>query len=98
MKLMYYVVYDVSRNKTRRKISRVLKDNGLYRIQKSAFCGPLSSQQKKDLVESLKRQVTEETDSVYVIAACNNCFGKIQILGKGFDIAYVTNRTPAMVI
>ena len=68
-KNMYYAVYDISDDKTRSRIVQALKDIGFVRIQKSVFCGSLSSQQKKDLVEKLKR-IAGEDESIYLILAC----------------------------
>jgi CRISPR-associated protein Cas2 len=94
---MYYAVYDISDNKTRTHTIQALKNMGFVRIQKSVFCGSLSSQQKKDLIENLK-QITEENESVYLILACQACFGKVTIIGHGFDKEYVTNDLECMIL
>jgi len=88
---MYYAVYDISNDKTRLQTTQTLKDAGFVRIQKSVFCGSLSSQQKKNLVESLKR-IAGESESIYLILACKHCFGKVTIIGQGFDMEYVSNE------
>jgi CRISPR-associated protein Cas2 len=94
---MYYAVYDISEDKTRARTIQALKDVGFVRIQKSVFCGSLSSQQKKDLIETLKR-ITGENESVYLILACQKCFGKVTIIGHGFDKEYVANDLEGMVL
>jgi CRISPR-associated protein Cas2 len=94
---MYYAVYDISDDKTRSRVVQALKDIGFVRIQKSVFCGSLSSQQKKDLVESLKR-IAGEDESIYLILACQTCFGKVTIIGQGFDKEYVSNNLESMVL
>lgn len=96
-KNMYYAVYDISNNRTRTRTIQALKNIGFVRIQESVFCGSLSSQQKKDLIENLK-QITEENESVYLILACQTCFGKVTIIGNGFDKEYVTNDLESMVL
>jgi len=96
-KNMYYAVYDISGNNTRTRAVQALKDVGFIRIQKSVFCGSLSSQQKKDLIENLKR-ITGENESVYLILACQKCFGKVTIIGHGFDKEYVANDLESMVL
>jgi len=88
---MYYAVYDISNDKTRLQTTQTLKDAGFVRIQKSVFCGSLSSQQKKNLVESLK-QIAGGSESIYLILACKHCFGKVTIIGQGFDMEYVSNE------
>jgi len=98
MELSYYAVYDVSENVIRSSITRILKDAGLVRVQKSAFCGTLSGQGKKDLLERIKFVMKDDEDSFYLIVTCNRCFGKISIVGKGFDFEYVRGKKAGMVI
>ncbi|NLB76358.1 MAG: CRISPR-associated endonuclease Cas2 [Crenarchaeota archaeon] len=96
-KSMYYAVYDISDNQTRSRTIQALKNVGFVRIQKSVFCGSLASQQKKDLIEDLKR-ITMENESVYLILACQKCFGKVSIIGHGFNKEYVANDLESMVL
>lgn len=95
---MYYAMYDITENNTRDQVIQVLKDASLVRIQKSVFCGNLSNQQKKDLIERIKHVISEETDSFYLIMSCNQCFGKIITIGNDFDIDYVSDKKPSMVL
>lgn len=97
MKTMYYAVYDISNNNIRTSVIHVLKNHGFVRIQKSVFCGNISNQQKKDLIETIKSIVSEE-DSFYLMLSCNKCFGRIMIVGKGFDKEYVANKKSSMVL
>ena len=94
---MYYAVYDISNNRTRERVITVLKNTGFSRIQKSVFCGNIEPQQRKDLVEELK-QITGENESVYLIQACNSCFGKLKIIGHGFDQDYISGKKVATVL
>ncbi len=86
---LYYATYDISEDRVRGKVSNALNGAGLTRIQYSVFCGPLNRQQKKDLVEKLKK-LTKTEGSVYLIAVCETCYGKLTVIGKGFDKEYVT--------
>ena len=97
-KIMYYAVYDVSANSIRNAIIHTLKNIGFTRIQKSVFCGRISSQQKKDLIEQIKIIIKNDDDSFYLIMSCHQCFGKIQIIGKGFDTAYVMDQKHSEVL
>ena len=81
--MIYFVIYDISANSKRQKVSEQCKNFGLKRIQKSAFCGPLT----KNLAEMLAikcKEIIEKKDGVFVIPACINCFGGKIILGE-FD-------------
>lgn len=94
---MYYAIYDITDNSTRSSVIHILKNQGFTRIQKSVFCGSLSGQNKKDIIESIKIIVSED-DSFYLILTCNQCFGKIKIIGKGFDKEYVSDKKSAVVL
>ena len=95
---MYYAVYDITENSTRESVIHVLKDASLVRIQKSVFCGSLSGQQKKDLIEKVNHVISRETDSFYLIMSCSQCFGNIITIGKDFDADYVSNKKPSVVL
>lgn len=97
MKQVYYAVYDISEDRIRTNVILALKSKGFIRIQKSVFCGRISSQQKKDLLEDLKSAISDG-DSCYLIRSCNACFGKLDIIGEGFDKAYVIDQKKTMVI
>lgn len=95
-KNMYYGVYDISDNNTRESVIQILKNHGFIRIQKSVFCGNLVNQQKKDLLVEIKSML-DETDSFYLLLSCEQCFGKVVILGKGFDKEYVSGNKGAKI-
>ena len=94
----YYAIYDVTDNAIRSRIIRLLKDAGFTRVQKSAFCGTISFQGKKDLLERVKPLLKDENDSFYLILTCERCFGKLTVIGKGFDFEYVKGRKAALVV
>ncbi len=97
MELSYYAIYDVSDNATRSRLVRMLKDAGFIRVQKSAFCGTLSGQEKKDLLERIKFTMKDDSDSFYLILTCHRCFGRISIIGKSFDFEYLKGKKAGMV-
>ena len=96
--IIYYAVYDITDNRTRDNVIQILKDAALVRIQKSVFCGKLSIQEKKDLIEKIQMFVSDENDSFYLIMSCNSCFGNVITIGKSFDNAYVSNLKPSIVL
>jgi CRISPR-associated protein Cas2 len=65
MKLL--VVYDVSDNGKRTRLSNELKRFGLSRIQRSAFQGDLDSQRLKDLIRVIRVTVDSQSDVVHVV-------------------------------
>ena len=65
------VVYDIANDSLRNKIAEILKDFGLMRIQKSAFIGYLSSQERKDLEKGLSRKSLEGNDRIDIFPICD---------------------------
>jgi len=96
--IMHYAVYDISDTPTRTSVANALKDMGLVRVQKSVFCGTLSEQSKKDLLERVGAILGEEGgDSFYLIMTCSLCFGNIVAIGESFDAEYAGGKKPALV-
>lgn len=89
-KNIYYAIYDIKEDRTRDSVVQILKNHGFTRIQKSVFCGNSSNQQNKDLIELIKGVITE-SDSFYLLLSCSQCFGKLTVVGKGFDKDYVSD-------
>jgi CRISPR-associated protein Cas2 len=94
---MYYAVYDLTDNNTRTSVIHALKNHGFVRIQKSVFCGNISNQQKKDLIETIKILISAD-DSFYLMLSCNRCFGRVVVVGKGFDKEYVADKKGSAVL
>ena len=89
-KNIFYAIYDIRENRIRDSVVQILKNHGFIRIQKSVFCGNSSNQQKKDLIEIIKGVINED-DSFYLLLSCNQCFGKLTVVGSGFDKDYVSD-------
>ena len=70
------VVYDITKDGLRAKVSERLKDYGLERIQFSAFQGSLPHHSQRSLETDIRRLLNEgdETDSVIFFPLCNSCF------------------------
>ena len=92
------VIYDISDNSLRLRVSEVCKDFGLVRIQKSAFLGPLTGARRKELVARLRRLLAERggpRDNVQVFcldessARTRVVIGSVEVVeGEGL-LAYV---------
>ena len=81
--MIYWVIYDISENSKRLKVSEECKNFGLKRVQKSAFCGLMT----KNLAEMLAIKCKEyigENDCVFMMPACVQCFANKIIIGE-FD-------------
>jgi CRISPR-associated protein Cas2 len=93
--LLVWVIYDISDDNIRRMIANLCKGYGLYRVQKSAFLGTLSSNHQDSLTLECK-DLIGETDSVYVFPMCNKCLKQIDLLGKNFDLDLVRAKFGTM--
>lgn len=63
----YLVCYDISNNKTRRKINDFLKDIGLTDIQKSVFWGELTKAEFTAMKREAKKLLNKDEDKMFWI-------------------------------
>ncbi len=89
--LLVWVIYDISDDNIRNAVANRCKYYGLYRVQKSAFLGTLTSNQQDSLAIECQ-DLIDETDSVYVFPICDKCMKGIQLLGKNFDLDLVRDK------
>lgn len=82
------VVYDVSDDRLRAKVSDRLKDYGLERIQFSAFQGELPRHNMASLETDMRKLLNEgdETDSVIIFPLCVSCFNSRRTIGAPKEI------------
>lgn len=84
-KMFYWVIYDISNNKARSKVSDKCKDYGLSRIQKSAFLGKLTKNKVEMLLSEIGSLVKEK-DKVFAVPACLSCYDSKITKGHFEDI------------
>jgi CRISPR-associated protein Cas2 len=82
--MLVWVIYDISENRIRSRVSKLCKNYGLFRVQKSAFLGDLNRNESDSLALECEA-VIEESDSVYVFPMCEDCNERIKLIGAGFD-------------
>ena len=96
--MLTWLIYDISSDPARKKVSDSCKNYGLYRVQKSVFLGNLNSNRTDEIVEKSRSLIDPRTDSLYVIPICQEDFAKVQILGQGFDGELVADKLLTKVI
>lgn len=81
---MFYVIsYDISVDKRRTKVAKILEGFG-QRVQYSVFECDLSESQYRQLQRRLERIIRpDEGDSVRTYRLCANCVHSIVIVGRG---------------
>jgi CRISPR-associated protein Cas2 len=82
--MLVWVIYDISEDKIRSRISKICKGYGLFRVQKSAFLGDLNRNESDSLALECEA-IIDCTDSVYVFPMCEDCYDKTKLIGEGFD-------------
>lgn len=88
--MIHWVIYDISKNKNRKKISDLCKDYGLERVQYSSFLGTLTRNKAEMLAIEAKRFLAED-DKLMIVPAGKEDFDKKIVMGK-FDESIVKNK------
>ncbi|MBS7644274.1 CRISPR-associated endonuclease Cas2 [Candidatus Bathyarchaeota archaeon] len=80
--MRHLVIYDITDDNLRNRISELLKDYGLTRIQYSAFIGNLSRHKLSSLLVDLKNLIGELVENVQIYPVCDLCFKGRREVGK----------------
>ncbi|MEA3255811.1 MAG: CRISPR-associated endonuclease Cas2 [Candidatus Altiarchaeota archaeon] len=90
--MLTWVMYDITDNRKRESVIKICKGYGLYRVQKSVFLGSLNRNELDSLALECEEAVDADNDSVYVFPLCEDCFGKIKLIGNAFDKELVSDE------
>ena len=83
---MFVIVsYDISDDRRRQKVAKVLKDFG-ERVQFSVFEADVDQNQFKRLEQRIIECLDQDEDSVRIYPLCSSCISKVKILGQGILI------------
>lgn len=69
--LLTFVIYDIEDDRVRGRIANACKDYGLAHIQYSAFCGPLDSSRRGELVARLTDTLGKDVGKVLILPVCS---------------------------
>lgn len=94
--MICWVLYDIKKDKPRVKVSKICKQSGLYRVQKSVFLGSLENNEKDTLQLRISELIDEKTDSVYIFPMSKNELRQTVLLGQAFDKKLVTDEVKAL--
>ena len=79
---MYYVIsYDISDDKKRTKILKLLKNHGAH-VQFSVFECDISIERLTKLVNTMKKTMNPLTDSIRIYSLCDRCKKEIKYAGN----------------
>jgi len=78
------VIYDISDNDIRSRVSDICKRFGLSRIQRSAFMGYLTSASRKELIAALRRVLGNANGNIQIFDICRADLSLRTIIGKPY--------------
>lgn len=76
------VIYDISEDNSRSKLSEHVKDYGLRRIQFSGYLGEVNTHDRLVLTKEVGKYLSSERDSIYIIPLCDGCLKLCKIISK----------------
>ena len=75
-----YVIYDIVKDRIRKKIADVCLDYGLKRIQYSAFLGDINTTRRRALEEKLTEQLGKAEGKIEVLGVCTKDYDKRTVI------------------
>ena len=94
--MIVWVMYDIQDDKARKEISKICKQEGLYRVQYSVFLGTLTPNEKDSLTLRCEQCLDEEVDSLYVFPMSKEELKQTVLLGQAFDKKLVSDEVKEM--
>jgi len=79
--MRYLICYDVTENKARARLVRVLEGQA-YRVQKSVFEGFFSAEEIDKLKSHCRKLIDEKTDTLRFYPLCERCEGRMEGFGQ----------------
>ena len=96
--MLTWVVYDITKDKTRTKIAKRCLDFGLYRVQKSCYLGDIPPNRVDEILLFSQELLDMQTDAVFIFPMCREDFDKVRIVGQGFDKKLVADEVLTKII
>jgi CRISPR-associated protein Cas2 len=96
--MLTWVIYDITKDRTRVKVAKRCLNFGLYRVQRSVFLGDLEPNRIDEILLFSEEMLDKETDSVYIFPMCRPDFDRVRIVGQGFDRKLVADEILTKVI
>ncbi|MYE90117.1 CRISPR-associated endonuclease Cas2 [Candidatus Poribacteria bacterium] len=75
-----YVIYDIVKDRIRKKIADICLDYGLKRIQYSAFLGDINTTRRRALEEKLTEQLGKAEGKIEILSVCAKDYDKRTII------------------
>lgn len=83
--MYFWLAYDISDNKQRRRVSKLCERAGLVRIQKSIFLGKIKRKRARELEDEARQHIEIKTDRLYCLTLDKTSFQRMRRYGVDFD-------------
>ena len=90
--MLTWVIYDISKTKTRNRVVKSCLKAGIYRVQKSVFLGDINKTQVKQLQSEFDDLIDADSDSIYIFPMCKDDFKQCLLLGQAFSKELVSDE------
>ena len=87
--MIYLAAYDITDNKRRLKVAKVLQAAGLERLQLSVFVGPLKPVVFQGLQRKLTQHYQNPPDTIVLIPITERSLRALTVWGKPIDVDYI---------
>lgn len=95
--MFLWVAYDISSNKSRRKVAIWCKRIGLLRIQKSVFMGRVSKVSLRDF-KAKTAPLIAKTDKLYLMPISPDMYKQMLLYGESFNQERLSFKTINVVL
>lgn len=90
--MLTWLIYDISKNKSRNRVIKNCENAGLVRVQKSVFLGNIEKNTMDELLLQCSEELELEKDSLYIFPMCEEDFKKVKTAGNAFDRELVSDE------
>ncbi len=94
--MICWVMYDISKDKTRSKVAKACEQIGLTRVQFSVYLGTIEPNDKDTLEIQVKDLIDEDNDKVYIFPMSKDELKETVLLGQAFDKKFITDEIREM--
>lgn len=76
------VIYDISDDRQRERLSEHIKNYGLRRVQYSGYLGEVNPHDRFVLSREVGKYLSSERDSIYIVPLCDRCVRLCKIVSQ----------------
>lgn len=74
--MIHLLIYDIESNRIRAKVAQACQEQGMERVQFSAFWGELSENECEQLLLECQEIIGDEPARIHILPLCKTCFSR----------------------